>query len=159
MRFHSLLLIAALLVASPLSFFTRAARGEEEKKQKTELHKKMEEIDDGMKKLRRTLKKPDQNETSLKVVDKIIGLATDCKDLVPSLAAKQPEASRKDFIAEYQKTLGKLIDTMGEMKKAIEAGDNAKALALHKSLKDQEEDAHDKFMESDEKDSADKDKK
>ena len=49
----NLLLIAALL-AAPLRFADfRSSQSREEKKQKTELHKKMETIDDGMKKLKR----------------------------------------------------------------------------------------------------------
>ena len=52
----------------------------------------------------------------------------------------------------------KLISTMGDMKKAVEAGDHKKALALHKSLKNQEDDGHDKFMESDDKPTAKSDK-
>ena len=159
MRFSTLLLIAAFLLASPASFFTRSLRAEEEKKQKSELHKKMEEMDEGMKKLKRTLKKADQNEASIKLTEKIIALATECKDLIPSTAAKQPEEKRKDFIAEYQKEMNELIETMGKMKKAIEAGDNAGALALHKSLKQQEEDGHDKFMDDDDKEKKEKDSK
>ena len=148
-------LLMAALLAAPLALLSSVpAKAEEEKKQKTELHKKMETIDEGMKKLKRTLRKADQNETSLKVVGNIIELATACRDMTPSQAAKLPEADRKKFIDDYQKSMTQLIDTMGEMKKAIEAGDNKKAIELHKSLKDQEEDAHDKFMASDEKDAA-----
>ncbi|HWE01581.1 MAG TPA: cytochrome b562 [Tepidisphaeraceae bacterium] len=150
----NLLLVAALLAAPASLLFSNSARADEEKKQKSELHKKMEVIDEGMKKLKRTLKKPDQNEASLKIVSNIIELAQACKELTPSQASKLPEADRKKFIDEYQASMTKLIETMGDMKKAVEAGDNKKAMQLHKSLKDQEEDGHDKFMESDQKDAA-----
>ncbi|HZK83041.1 MAG TPA: cytochrome b562 [Humisphaera sp.] len=153
----NLLLIAALLAAPLTLLISVPAKADEEKKQKTELHKKMETIDDGMKKLKRTLRKADQNATSLKIVGNIIEMATACRDMTPSKAAKLPEADRKKFIADYQKSMTQLIETMGEMKKAVEGGDNKKAVELHKALKDQEEDAHDKFMESDEK-AATKDK-
>ena len=148
----NILLIAALL-AAPLSLiYSSSAKAEEEKVKKSELHKKMEIIDEGMKKLKRTIRKADENPTSIKVCGEIVEAATACRDMAPSKAAKLPEADRKKFIDDYQASMTKLIDTMGEMKKALEAGDNDKAKAIHKTLKDQEEDGHDKFMEDDQKD-------
>ena len=86
----NLVLVAALL-AAPMSLLSPTpARAEEEKKQKSELHKKMEVIDEGMKKLKRTLKKADQNEASLKIVANIVELAKSCKEMTPSQAAKLP---------------------------------------------------------------------
>ena len=76
--------------------------------------------------------------------------------MMPTKISKLPEADRKKALAGYQAAMTALIDTMGQMKKAIEAGDNKKALELHKSLKDQEDDGHDKFMEDDQKDMPDK---
>ena len=126
--------------------------------QKTELNKKMEVIDEGMKKLKRTIRKADENPTSIKVCGDIIEAATACREMTPSKVGKLPEGDRKKVVEAYQASMTTLIDTMGEMKKAIEAGDNKKAMELHKSLKDQEEDGHDKFMEDDQKDTPDKDK-
>jgi soluble cytochrome b562 len=154
----SLLLIAAFF-AAPLSLLSPVVRGEEEKKvQKTELHKKMEVIDEGMKKLKNTLRKPAENPASLKTIGEIIDAATACKDMTPSMASKMPEADRKKFVDAYRESMTKLIDTMGQMKTALEAGDNDKAKALHKALKDQEEAGHDKFVDDDSKDAPDKSK-
>jgi soluble cytochrome b562 len=150
------LLVAALL-ACPLVLLTASRAQAEEKVKKSELSKKMEVIDDAMKKLKRTLKKEDQNAVSLKLTGDIIEAATACRDMTPGKISKMPEADRAKALADYKASMTKLIDTMGEMKKAIEAGDNKKALALHKALKDQEDDGHDKFMEDDQKD-ADKSK-
>jgi RNA polymerase-interacting CarD/CdnL/TRCF family regulator len=141
-----LLLIAALL-AAPMSFILSSNVRAEEKVKKSELDKKMEVMDEGMKKLKRTLKKPDENPASLKVVTDIIDAATACRDMVPLKVEKLPEADRKKAVEEYKAAMTKTIATMQEMKKAIEAGDNAKALELHKSLKSMEEDGHDKFKE------------
>ncbi|HZL35089.1 MAG TPA: cytochrome b562 [Tepidisphaeraceae bacterium] len=147
-RVVSLLLIAAFL-AAPLCF-TGGVRAEEKKK-KTELNKKMEVMDEGMKKLKRTLRRPADDAQSLKVIAQVIEAATAARDMVPAKAASMPQADRKKFIDEYQKGMTQLIATMGQMKDAVTAGDNKKAMALHKSLKTQEEDGHDKFMESDDK--------
>ena len=156
------LLIAALLAAPMSLLFCSTARAAEEEKKKSELHKKMELIDEGMKKLKRTLRKSDQNETSLKVIGEIMELATVCRDMTPSHAEKLKDADRKKFVDEYRASMTKLIDTMELMKKAVAAGDNDKAKELRTTLKDMEDDGHDKFMESDERDAAkakDKDSK
>ncbi len=80
---------------------------------KTELHKKMEVIDDGMKKLKalhrkRRLKIPRRS----RLCGEIIDAATACRDMTPSKAAKLPEADRKKFIDDYKASMTKLIDTM-----------------------------------------------
>ena len=144
------LLIAAVLVAPISLVFCNIARAEEEKK-KSELHKKMETIDDAMKKLKRTLRKSDQNEVSLKVITDIIALATECREMTPSHAAKLSGDEQKKFVEAYRAQMSKLIETMGEMKKAVAAGDNDKAKEIRTSLKDMQEDGHDKFMESDDR--------
>jgi len=149
-----MLLISALLAAPMSLVFCTTVRAEEEKKQKSELHKKMEVIDEGMKKLSRTLKKTDQNEVSLKVIDQITGLAKECKEMTPSHAAKLKGAEKTKFLEDYRKSMTQLIDTMEQMKKAVVAGDNDKAREIRKSLKDMEETGHDKFMESDDRDAA-----
>ncbi len=143
--------LTAILMSTLLAFCS-TLRAEEQKVQKSELHKKMEVMDEGMKKLSRTLKKADQNEVSLKVIDQIIGLAKECREMTPSHAAKLKDAEKAKFIEEYKKSMTQLIDTMEEMKKAVVAGDNDKAKELRSKLKDMKEDGHDKFMESDARD-------
>jgi soluble cytochrome b562 len=155
---RSFVIIVALLATSLGFIFAHSAHAEDEKVKKTELHKKMEVIDDGMKKLRLTLRKTDQNPASIKTCDEIIEAAVACRDMVPSKAAKLSEAEQKKVVEEYKASMTKLIDTMGEMKKALVAGDNETAKKLHKSLKDQEETGHDKFIEDDKDKDMKKDK-
>ena len=144
------LLLALALLSAPVALLSRGARGEE-KKAKTELDKKMEVMDEGMKKLKRTLRKADQNPQSLKVIAEVTDAASAARDLTPAKAASLPEADRKKFIDDYRKGMTHLIETMDQMKKAVTDGDNKKAMELHKLLKQQEEDGHDAFMESDDK--------
>jgi len=115
-------------------------------------------IDEGMKKLKRTLKKSDQNEASLKILAKVIEASNECKELCPAKAEKMPEAEKAKFIEGYRKAMATVIDTLEQMQKALQAGDNAKAIELQKSLKEQKEDGHDKYMDSDDKEAAGKDK-
>ena len=156
--FGTNLILAAALAASPLVMLHVGApmARAEEKKKKTELSHKMEVMDEGMKKLKRTLKKPDQNEESAKLIDTIIEAAKAARELSPEKTGTLSDADKAKFVEAYQASMDKLIGTMGQMKKAVEAGDNKKAMELHKSLKTQEEDGHDKFMEDDSKESGEK---
>ena len=69
----------------------------EEKKAKTELHKQMEQIDKGMKKLRRTLRKKESNAESLEWITKIEEAAIACKQMTPSRATTMPADQQPAF--------------------------------------------------------------
>lgn len=121
----------------------------EEKKPKTDLAKQMEVIDDGMKKLRRSLRKPDQNEASLDTIAKIEAAAVACKSMTPSLATTMPSDQQAPFVADFRKRMVALLESMCNMESAVLDGDNAKAQDIYKQMKQEEEDGHDKFMPSD----------
>ncbi len=123
----------------------------EEKKEKTELHHRMKDMDDAMKKLRGTLKSADKNAQSLELIAKIEQLGLTCKALVPSKAATLPEADRPKFIAAYRKDMALVIAEVCKMEMAVLDGDNAKAQESFDALKDQEEKSHDQFNEEDSK--------
>jgi soluble cytochrome b562 len=139
-------------VLKPVAAMAAAAQEKEggEKKVKdldTELAKQMEVIDESMKKLRRTLRKPESNKESLELIDKVEKAATKSKDLVPALAAKKPEADRPKFVENYKKDMDAFIKSVGEMKAAVQAGQNDKAQEVYKSLKTQEDKGHEKYTE------------
>ncbi len=132
----------------------------EEKKAKTELHHQMEQIDTGMKKLRRTLRKKESNPESLEWITKIEEAAIACKQMTPSRATTLPSDQQAQFVISYRKQMVQLIGTMVKMESALLDDDNAKAQEAYKQLKDMEDEGHDKFMQDDEKDVAkDTDKK
>ncbi len=122
-----------------------------EGKEKTELHHRMKEMDDAMKKLRRTLKSADTNADSLDLIAKIEQLAVTCKSMTPSKAATLPEADRPKFIASYRKEMAGLLTEVCKMESAVLDGDNAKAQEIFANLKEMEDKGHDKFNEDDEK--------
>lgn len=121
----------------------------EEKKAKSELNKQMEQIDDGMKRLKRTLRKADANPESLEQVTRIETAALACKGMTPSTATTQPAANQTEFVSSYRKQMAHLIETMCKMETALIDNDNKAAQDLYKGLKDQEEAGHDKFMPAD----------
>jgi len=139
-------------VLRPVAAMAAAAQEKEgeEKKVKdldTELAKQMEVIDEAMKKLRRTLRKADSNKESLEHIEKIEKAAAKSKDLIPALAAKKPEADRPKFVENYKKDMEAFIKSVGEMKAAVQAGQNDKAQDVYKTLKTQEDNGHEKYTE------------
>ena len=113
----------------------------------TELAKQMEVIDEAMKKLRRTLRKKDQKADSLKLIENMEKASVKSKDLIPAMAAKVPEAERAKWIEAYKKDMDAFIKTVGELKAAVKADNNDKALEIYKTMKKQETDGHEKYTE------------
>ena len=136
-----LLAVAILAFAAP---FVRAA---EEKKTKTGLDDQMENIDEAMSKLRRTIRKAELNNDSLKLLTDLQQAAVACKAMVPAKAAKLPESQRAPFIAAYRKDMAELVISLSQMEIAILNGDNTKAQDIYKQLKTMEDKGHDKYKE------------
>ena len=130
------------------------ARASEEpgKVKKTELHEHMEAIEESMKKLRRTIRKPDSSADSLELIARIEQEAFVCKGMVPSRAATLPEAERPKFLAAYRKDMAGFIGQVLQIESAVLDGDSDKAMTLYRGLKTVEDDSHDKYMQQDEKD-------
>jgi soluble cytochrome b562 len=148
-------LAASVLAGRPLFtpvVATAAAAAQDDEKSKvkdldTELAKQMEVIDEGMKKLRRTLRKAESNKESLEWIEKIEKAATKSKDLSPAMAAKIPEAERAKWVENYKKDMDAFIKSVGEMKAAVKDGKNDKAQEVYKALKEQEDKGHEKYTE------------
>ena len=139
---------AALLAGNP--FVAPAAAQEkaaksEAKGEDTELAKQMEVIEEGMKKLRRSLRSADNNTESLEWIDKMDKAAVKSKDLVPAMAAKIPEAERAKWVESYKKDMDVFIKSVGEMRAAVKDGKNDKAQEVFKTLKTQEDEGHKKY--------------
>lgn len=138
---------------SGMQFARAAAQDEKDSKEKkvadldTELAKQMEVIDGGVKKLRRSLRKPESNKESLETIEKVHAAAVKSKDMTPAMAAKLPEAERAKWVAAYKKDMEAFIKTVDEMRAAVKDGKNDKAQDLFKSLKTQEDKGHEKYTE------------
>ena len=113
----------------------------------TELAKQMEVIEDGMKKLRRTLKNAEGDAESLKTIGAMQAAAVASKELTPARLAKVPEDQKKTFLAGYRKDMAAMIVQFCEMETAVLDGKHDEAQAIHKKLKDVEEEGHEKYAE------------
>ena len=113
----------------------------------TELAKQMEIIDEGLKKLRRSLRKPDTNKESLETISQVQAAAVASKALTPAKAAKLPDAERQKFVAAYRKDMAAMIVQLLNMEIAVLEGNNDKAMEIHKKMKDIEDEGHKKYEE------------
>ena len=150
----TLALAAMSLLSLPLAPLVRRAVAEEPKKaevKKSELHSSMEDIDEAMKKLRRTIRKPDQNAESLKLISDIQTMMVAGKAMVPTKTEKLPEADRAKFVADYRKEMAGVIVQLCNLETAILDGDNAKAQEIYKAITEREDKDHDQFMQKEEK--------
>jgi hypothetical protein len=141
-RRASILLLASLLLAAPFTA-ARLARAAED----TELAKQMEQMDDEMKKLRKSLKDAASNAASLESLTKLQQWTVTAKALTPAMAAAMPEAEKAKFVAAYRKDMAGLLAAYAQIEVAVLDNDNAKAEELFKGLKQIEDDGHEKYSE------------
>ena len=151
-----LIVATAAILALPLTTLNRRAGAEEPKKtevkvQKSELNNEMEDMDEAMKKLRRSIRKVEQNEASLKLLTEIQLKAVNSKAMIPTKTAKMPEADRAKFVLAYRKEMAAVIIDLCQMEQALLDGDNAKAQEIYKAIGEREDKDHDQFMQKDEK--------
>jgi hypothetical protein len=150
-------LATATVFALPLASLSRRAfadepkKATEEKVTKSELNNQMEDMDDAMKKLRRMIRKAEQNPASLKLLQEIQTKAVACKEMIPTRAAKVSEADRPKFVLAYRKEMAAVIIDLLQMEQALLDGDNAKAQEIYKAIGEREDKDHDQFMQKDEK--------
>ena len=113
----------------------------------TELAKHMEELQDHLKKLRRTLRKAEDNAESLQHIDKALEELVECKALIPAKAANVPEAERAQFVNGYRKDMVAVIMDLCQMELAVLEGNNDRAQEIHKGLKTKEDEGHEKYID------------
>jgi hypothetical protein len=111
------------------------------------IHDHMEKLEDGMKALRRDLKDPAKNESSLALLVGMQDAVQQSKLHAPPLTAKQPEEARAAYVVEYRTQLIALQKDLLDLELALLAGDNATAQALWKQAHDREDPGHEKFTE------------
>jgi soluble cytochrome b562 len=135
-----LLLLSGLMLAAVPAGTVRAA-------DETPLAKAMEEMQDELKKLRKSVKAPTENAASLASLDKLQAATVASKAMVPAKAAKMPEAEKAKFVAAYRKDMALLLEHLCKIEVAVADGDNAKAEELFKGIKKLEDDGHEKYTD------------
>src|SRR5262245_10601007 len=106
------MLVAVLVLLTVTVSAVLSAGDDGKKEEESVLHQQMEKIERGLKRLRRDVKDPAKNASSLEIVAGIEAAALECKLQVPPLAAKKPEAERAAFVRDYRKTLAGVVKDM-----------------------------------------------
>ena len=137
----------AVLLVCGLSVGLVATAADQPAAADTELAKHMEEPEDHLKKLRRSLRKAEENAESLQHIDKALEEAVECKALLPAKAARVPEAERAQFVNNYRKDMVAVIMDLCQMELAVLEGNNDRAQEIHKGLKTKEDEGHEKYTD------------
>ena len=133
-----------LFVALP---FIEADHHEED--EHTALEEEMSAMNKAWRSIRRQIKDPAKNASTLKLVAKVKAGAQKAVDLTPMLAEEQKGADKKKFMANYQKAMKRTVGLFGELEAALKADDNAKAEAVVKKLNDARSKGHERFKPED----------
>lgn len=113
--------------------------------EKTPLGKKMAAINTAFKAVGRQIDDPSKNAATLKQLDIIETNAKEAMALDPEKKAQVPAAQQAKFVADYKAGMKVFIETVGKMRTAVKAGNNAEASKLIDAMKDQQRDSHKEF--------------
>jgi len=128
MRKITLLAVALLFLPAVLSAQPKRDRPD------TDIEKDMHKMSRAYRQLRKQVKDPAQNASSLELVATIRAGAVDARTHTPLRAADVPEADRAAFEAKFQRKMGEFIDAVDQLAAALKAGDNAGAARLTMQL-------------------------
>jgi len=134
-------LIACAFV-SPLSHAQTAVAAE---KKETELETAMDKMSGAFKKLRRQVKEPANNASSIALLADLRAGAKESIKLVPALAADQPADKRVAFIEGYKKKINELIAQMEPLEVALKANKNEEAAAIVAKLGSLQKEGHKEY--------------
>jgi len=136
------LMLAAGLVAASLPAAPVRAAAEQE----NELHEAMEEIGEIMSKLRRSVRKPEENAESLKLVLRMQELTLKAMGLVPESVAALPADKKAADLLIYKRKMAATYVSELDLEQAVRAGDTDKAYEHYKALAVHKSEGHEQFQ-------------
>lgn len=113
--------------------------------EKTPLGKKMSAINTAFKAVGRQIEDPAQNASTLKQLDIIEKNAKESLTLEPEKKGQIPAAQQAKFVADYKAGMQTFIETVGKLRTAVKAGNNAEAVKIIDAMKDQQREGHKEF--------------
>jgi len=118
-----------------------------EEHQETPMEVQMERVENAMRSLRRSVRKPEARADSLGHVQECQEGLMLAKDLEPMMAAKIPEAERAAFVRDFRMGMVEALESYLELERALleERDDDAKE--LYKKAAGLEDPAHELFTE------------
>lgn len=115
----------------------------------TALEDQMSAMNKAWRSIRRQIKDPAKNKSTLALVAKVKAGAQKAVDLTPMLAEEKNGSDKKKFMANYKKAMKRTIGLIGELEAALQADDNAKAGEIVGKLNDARKKGHQHFKPED----------
>ena len=145
------LILTCLLLAATtfLAPSTLASAQDEQDPAETELAKEMLEVKDAMRRLRRSIRKPDQRADSLASVRICQAALLKAKAMAPAMAESLPEADRAAFVRDYQIDMVRALEAFLALELALLEERDDEARELYKKAAGTEDPAHERFTEGD----------
>ncbi|MEQ8768676.1 MAG: hypothetical protein RL885_32515 [Planctomycetota bacterium] len=137
----------ALVFAATLVLMNLPAPTQASVKDDTPLADQMLEIQGILKKIRRSVRKPEQNEESLQLANDLVKGMLASRLMPPPMLEKIPADQKDAFRAGYRKMMAETAKMVLDLEIAILDGDNDKAQELYKQIADMEEKGHAKYTE------------
>jgi len=128
--------------ATPPAPAPAAPAGEEKK---TELEQRMGRISKAVRKLRKQVADPAQNDASLQLIATIQVAAKEALQFNPAKAEDLPEAQRPKFDEDFRAGINQLLDKFSALKDAIAAGKNDDAAKILADILEFEKKEHKEF--------------
>lgn len=148
MKKRSLIVTLALAVASLPSIQANSHEGGDH--DHTALEDQMSDMNKAWRSVRRQIKDPSKNDSTLEYVAKVKKAAQKSVDMTPILAKEMSGAEKKNFMAGYQKAMKNTVALIGDLEAALKAGDNSKAEEIVGKINDARKHGHEKYKPEDE---------
>tara|TARA_B100000519_G_scaffold201919_1_gene218783 strand:+ start:951 stop:1532 length:582 start_codon:yes stop_codon:yes gene_type:complete len=147
MKKRSFIVTLALAIASLPSI--QAASHEGGDHDHTALEDQMSAMNKAWRSIRRQIKDPAKNDSTLEFMAKVKKAAQKSVDMTPILAKEMSGAEKKKFMAGYQKAMKNTVGLIGDLEAALKAGDNVKAEEIVGKINDARKHGHDKYKPED----------
>ncbi len=146
MKKRSLLLTLSLLLAYVPYL---EANSHEDEHEHTALEDQMSAMNKAWRSIRRQIKDPAKNASTIALVAKVKKAARESVKLDPILAGEKSGDAKKKFLAGYQKSMKKTVGLIEELEAALKAGNNTAAQEIVGKINDARKHGHDKYKPED----------
>jgi len=116
----------------------------------SELHERMETIEEILGKLRRSLRDTAKRDESISLLAAMQKETLACKSLVPELVETQPAAQQAALKTGYRRLMVDFLTAQLELEAALLDGDEAGVKAAFRKVRDMEDAGHERFTEEEE---------
>lgn len=129
--------------------YVHANSHEGEEHEHTALEDEMSAMNKAWRSIRRQIKDPSKNESTLGLVAKVKESAEKATKMTPKLAEEKSGAEKKKFIEGYQKAMKKTVGLISQLEAALKSGDNAKAEEIVGKINDARKHGHENYKPAD----------